>query len=64
VFLPTVPRKKARLEALKHLLDTFFDGSAASAAEALMDGSAARLKPEDLDRVEKLIAQARKESAK
>jgi len=64
VFLPTVPRKRARNEAMKHLLETFFEGSAASAAEALVDGSAARLKPEDLDRLEKLIAQARKESAK
>jgi len=64
VFLPTVPRKRARIEAMKHLLETFFEGSAASAAEALVDGSAARLKPEDLDRLEKLIAQARKESAK
>ena len=64
VFLPTVPRKRARIEAMKHLLETFFEGSAASAAEALVDGSAARLKPEDLDRLEKLIAQSRKESAK
>ena len=63
VFLPVVPRHKARAEALRHLLETFFDGSAASAAEALVDGSAARLAPEELDRLEKLIAHARKEKA-
>jgi predicted transcriptional regulator len=63
VFLPVVSRKKASVEALRHLLETFFDGSAASAAEALVDGSAARLEPEELDRLEQLIAQARKEKS-
>jgi len=63
VFLPVVPRKKASIEALKHLLETFFDGSAANAAEALVDGSTARLAPEELDRLEQLIAQARKEKS-
>jgi BlaI family penicillinase repressor len=64
VFLPVVPRKKASVEALRHLLETFFDGSAANAAEALVDGSAARLAPEELDRLEQLIAKARKEKSK
>jgi predicted transcriptional regulator len=63
VFLPVVSRKKASVDALKHLLETFFDGSAVNAAEALVDGTAARLAPEDLDRLEKLIAQARKEKS-
>ena len=63
VFLPVVSRKKASVEALKHLLETFFDGSAANAAEALVDGSAARMAPEELDRLEQLIAQARKEKS-
>lgn len=63
MFLPVVPRHKARTEALKHLLETFFDGSPASAAEALVDGSAAKLKPEELDRLEELIAKARKEKS-
>lgn len=63
VFLPVVSRKKASVEALRHLLETFFDGSAANAAEALVDGSAARLAPEELDRLEQLIAQARKEKS-
>ena len=63
VFLPVVSRKKASVEALRHLLETFFDGSAANAAEALVDGSAARLAPEELDRLEQLIAQARREKS-
>ena len=30
VFMPTVPRVSARRSALKHLVDTFFDGSSAA----------------------------------
>lgn len=61
VYTPRVGRDKARVAALKHLLQTFFDGSAADAAAALVNGSAARLRPEELDRLEALIAQARQE---
>jgi predicted transcriptional regulator len=61
VYVPRVGREKARAAALKHLLQTFFEGSAADAAAALVNGSAARLRPEELDRLEALIAQARKE---
>jgi predicted transcriptional regulator len=59
VFAPKVGRDRARAAALKHLLQTFFEGSAADAAAALVNGSAARMKPEELDRLEALIAQAR-----
>src|SRR5262245_4743146 len=31
VYMPTVPRHSARRSALKHLVDTFFDGSTAKA---------------------------------
>jgi BlaI family penicillinase repressor len=61
VFVPRVGRDKARVAALKHLLQTFFEGSAADAAAALVNGSAARLRPEELDRLEALIAHARTE---
>ena len=63
VFLPRVSRQKARVAALKHMLGTFFNGSAADAAAALVDGSAAKLSPEELDQLEALIARARKEKA-
>ena len=63
VFLPVVPRQKARMEALRHVLETFFDGSALTAAEALVDGSAAKLTEPDLERLEEMIARARKEKA-
>jgi BlaI family penicillinase repressor len=61
MFLPKVSRQKARVTALRHMLKTFFDGSAAEAAAALVDGSAARMSPEELDQLEALIERARKE---
>ena len=60
VFEPKIGRDKARVAALKHLLLTFFEGSAADAAAALVNGSAARISSEDLDRLEALIAEARR----
>ncbi len=53
VFIPSVPRDKARRSALKHLLQTFFDNSATDAVAALLD--AKKLTPEELDRIEALI---------
>ncbi len=61
VFLPVVPRQKARVNAMRHLLKTFFAGSAADAAAALVDGSTARLSDKELDQLEALIEHARKE---
>jgi len=62
VFIPRVSRQRASVMALRHLLDTFFDGSPVAAATALVDGSASKLSAEELDRLEVLIDQARKES--
>jgi predicted transcriptional regulator len=61
VFLPTVPRDKARRSALRQLVQTFFEGSTAQAVAALLDAPDARLTDEDLDRLSRLIDQARKE---
>ncbi len=61
VFLPTLPRERARRSALKHLLETFFEGSAAQAMAALLDTSAAKLSKQELDRLAERIEQARKE---
>jgi BlaI family transcriptional regulator, penicillinase repressor len=61
VFSPRVPRERARRTALKHLVQTFFGGSAGDAVAALLDAPAAKLAPEDLDRLEALIERARKE---
>ena len=61
-YLPTISRQNARASALKHMLATFFDGSAAEAAAALVDGSAARMSTEELDQLQALIDRARKET--
>jgi predicted transcriptional regulator len=61
VFLPRVSRQRASVAALRHVLNTFFDGSAVAAATALVDGSASKLSTEELDRLEALIENARKE---
>jgi predicted transcriptional regulator len=60
IFTPSVPRSKARKNAVKHLLQTFFDDSAGEAVASLL-GSGGKLKPEELDKIEELIARARKE---
>jgi predicted transcriptional regulator len=61
LFLPTVPREKARKSALKQLVRTFFDGSTVQTVAALLDLSAAKLSDEDLERLSRLISEARKE---
>jgi BlaI family penicillinase repressor len=61
VFLPTVPRERAKRSAVKHLLDTFFNGSAEQAVAALLDASASSLTREELDRMAGLIEKAREE---
>jgi len=61
VFLPTVPREKARRSALKQLVRTFFDGSTEQTVAALLDMASSRLSDEELDRLSQLINKARKE---
>ena len=61
VYLPAVPRATARKSALRHLTDTFFDGSAAQVIAAVLGGEAARLSEGDLKRISDLVAKARKE---
>jgi BlaI family transcriptional regulator, penicillinase repressor len=60
VYLPTVRREDARQSAVDHLLQTFFEGSAAGAVMSLLERSP-DLSREDLDRMSRLIARARKE---
>lgn len=60
VFLPIVNRDRARKSALKHVVRTFFDGSATDAVAALLDAEA-KLSESDLDRLSVMIQNARKE---
>ena len=62
VFLPTVPREKARRSALQQLVQTFFDGSTAQAVAALLDAARRRSSPtRSSTGSPHLIDQARKE---
>jgi predicted transcriptional regulator len=60
VYMPVVPRHAARRAALRHLVNTFFDGSHANLAAALLGRDAARLSDADLDRLTSLIKSARR----
>ena len=61
VYTPAVPRHAARKSALRHLVDTFFDGSAEKVVAAVLGNEAARLSDEELDRIAELVRSARKE---
>jgi len=62
VYMPTVPRHSARRSALRHLVDTFFDGSTAKTVAALLGGEASRVSDDELDRIAQIVDDARKES--
>ena len=59
LFLPIVSRERARRSALRSLVKTFFDGSPAQAAAALIDQS--DLSDEDFSRLAGIIEKARRE---
>jgi predicted transcriptional regulator len=61
VWLPTVPRDRARRSALQSLLQTFFEGSAEKAVAALLTQSKSKLSEDELERLARLIADAREE---
>jgi BlaI family transcriptional regulator, penicillinase repressor len=64
VYMPTVARRAARKTALRHLLETFFDGSPEKAVAALVGGEAAKLSDEQFERIADVIAKARKEGSR
>jgi BlaI family transcriptional regulator, penicillinase repressor len=61
VYLPTIPADRARRSALRNLLQTFFQGSPEKAVAALIDMSRSELSEQELDRLSRLIDQAREE---
>jgi len=63
VYSPAVPRGTVRRSALKHLVETFYEGSVVQAVAALLGGEGSRLTDDQLDRIEDLIKKARKEDA-
>lgn len=61
VYMPTVERDKVKGSALRHLLNTFFEGSTTQAIAALLDANSTRLSDEDCTRLTQMIERARKE---
>jgi predicted transcriptional regulator len=60
VFAPTVARENAKKSAIRHVLKTFFDGSASQAISTLLDDDSSKLSEAELDRLAHMIERARK----
>jgi predicted transcriptional regulator len=63
VYVPTLARDNAKRTAMRHMLQTFFDGSAEQAISALLDDSSTRLSEAELERLARLIDHARRNGA-
>ena len=61
VYLPAVSPQKVRRSAVKHLLDTFFDGSPEKVVEALVGRDGPGVSDDALDRIAELVERARRE---
>jgi BlaI family penicillinase repressor len=61
VYAPVVAREKAKRSAVKHVMETFFNGSAEQIVAALLDVSSTKLTRDELDRMAEMIEKAKKE---
>jgi len=59
VFIPSVHRDKAKHSAIRHLVQTFFEGSPVQAVAALLDLSSGGLSDEEVERMTRLIEKSR-----
>ena len=64
VYSPTVPRHVVRQSALRHLVDTFFEGSTQKVVAALLGTDGTKVSQEELDRIAELVDKARKTGKK
>ena len=64
VFAPILTRDKAKRSALRHLIQTFFEGSHEQAVATLLDVSSSKLSDAELDRLAQLIEKAREQGGK
>ena len=60
VYMPATPRADAGVSHLKHVVRTFFAGSAAAAMATLLGAGSGQLSDEELTRLEDLVATARR----
>src|SRR5215831_10312526 len=63
VYEPAVPRSAVRKSALRHVVDTFFEGSREKVVQALL-GDDRQLSAEELNRIAELVAKARKDAGR
>ncbi len=61
VYRPVHRRARAGRTALRRVLTTFYDGSVGKAVAALLDAGGPEVTAEELERLSRLIEQARKE---
>jgi len=61
VYVPTVRVTLPRRSALRHLVETFFDGSAENLVAALLAERFRGISGEELDRLTRLFTKDRKE---
>jgi predicted transcriptional regulator len=60
IYLPAGARRAARRSALRHVVDTFFEGSTEKVVAALLGADGSRLSDQELDRIATIVAKARK----
>ena len=61
VYMPVASPQTVRRSALKHLLDTFFEGSPEKVVAALLGKERAKISDDELERMALLIEKARQE---
>jgi len=61
VYSPTVSGKAVRQSALRHVIDTFFDGSTANVVASLIGPEGSKLSKDELQRIAKLVEKAQKQ---
>ena len=61
VYMPTAAPSRLRSGALRHMVDTFFNGSTARAVAALLQGRSSEITEDELDELARLIEMAREE---
>lgn len=60
VYTPIVSRNAVKQSALRHIVDTFFEGSTHKVVAALLGGESANVSDEELDRITDLVDKARR----
>lgn len=59
LYRPAAPKERVGKSALKSLVRNFFGGEPVDAVAALLDGSAGKLSADDIERIQKMIREAR-----